>query len=393
MADRASLSHLSAWVSSCASAWESSNLPGPKVSFLIPAYNYENYIGRCVEGVLRQSDASWDLLIVNDCSTDGTWQLCEQYTRQDSRIRAVNLAKNLGQYQIINEYSKDLAGEYCCVLDADDYPARDYVAGMYRYAKANDFDIVMCLHRNIVGDKQVFNSNYGPEISAKGLHHSLFTRLLKLEYFIIDCGTLVKTDLRRQIYSCLPKVPLYASTDDMQALFLALRARNIAVLKKPLYYHNQASAGTWRNKSEEFRLKKISSALTSLQMIYHLVNSDVRLREFRPGSLPMAQNIQSIIFEALENLTVGERMALYQKLLTFFEQKDSPFVFSSLSILDLEAELLRRGVAVEQGTEPETADSWDAWTLYKARLRERLRTAKRFLPYGFVRYVQCRKFR
>ena len=95
----------------------------PKVSFLVAAYNYEEYIGKCLQSVLAQSDAAWDLLIVDDCSSDQTWNICRDYAEHDSRIRAVRLEQNLGQYQIINRYSVGLAGEYCCVLDADDYLA------------------------------------------------------------------------------------------------------------------------------------------------------------------------------------------------------------------------------------------------------------------------------
>ena len=343
----------------------------PKISFLIPAYNYEDYIGQCIESVLAQNDAAWDLLIVNDCSTDGTWQICQRYVKQDARIRAINLEHNLGQYQIINEYSRSLSAEYCCVLDADDYLARDYVGKMYRHAKRYGFDMVMCLHQNIADNKQMLRYNYGTEIPRKGLHHALFLGLLKLEYFIVDCGTLIKTSLRQQIYEYLPKVPLYAATDDMQALFLALHARNIAVLKKPLYFHNQSSNGTWRNKSEGFRLKKISSMLLSLQMVYHLANNQAGWLD----SLPMAQNIQGEILETLGEAHQETLKVLYQKLLIFFAEQKLPFQIGPLSILELEAQ---------------RNEQRSPLPLWKAQLKQRLRAVKPFLPYGLVRYIQSR---
>ena len=109
-----------------------------------------------MQSVLKQSDPQWDLLIVNDCSSDGTWEICQHYVRQDARISAIDLEQNLGQYQIINKYSQQLSGEYCCVLDADDYLAQSYVEQMYDYAVHHDFDILMCLHQILQRENYCF---------------------------------------------------------------------------------------------------------------------------------------------------------------------------------------------------------------------------------------------
>ncbi len=369
----------------------------PKISFLIPAYNYEQYLARCVDSVLAQTDPDWDLLLVDDCSTDGTWALCARYAAANPRIRAVSLQQNLGQYQIINQYSGNLRGEYACVLDADDYLAPAYVAQMYARAKGGDFDVLMCLHRNIAANRSLFVYNYGPMIHSRGQRDQLLRDLLYLEYFIIDCGTLVRTRLRRQIYEHLPKISLYAATDDMQALFLARHARNLGVLKKPLYYHNQESAGTWRNKSENFRLRKISSALSSLQMVYHLANNDAELRDLPLDGLPMVQNIRAKILETLGGLSLSERGNFYRKLMAFLAKQDLPFRFSGLSFLGLELHLhshlhlQSRIPAAHSENAPAVERGWTPAELARARIKQYLRTLKYFLPKACLRHWQDKK--
>ncbi len=356
----------------------------PKVSFLIPAYNYQHYLEKCLQSVLQQSDPEWDLLIVNDCSSDGTWEICKHYVSQDSRIHAIDLKQNLGQYQIINTYSQQLTGEYCCVLDADDYLAQSYVEQMYNYALQYDFDIVMCLHQNIAEGKSLFRYNYGITIPRKGLENALLPSLLQLEYFIVDCGTLVKTSLRQKISSALPKVPLYAATDDMQALFLALHTKNIAVLKKPLYFHNQGSTGTWRNLNKEFRLKKLSSMLVSLSMVYHLANEQSCLQD----TLPMAQNIEQKIIQGLQSIDNDtERANFYKELITFLQQQSLPFKISPQQIIKLE------NLVKEQQNNPNNynkthVSNWNTWNILKARIKQNLRTIKPYLPYILIKYIQ-----
>ncbi len=368
----------------------------PKVSFLIPAHNYQDYIGPCIESVLNQSEAAWELLIVNDCSTDGTWDLCQDYARRDGRIRSVNLASNRGQYRIINEFSTELSGEYCCVLDADDYLGSDHVERLYHYARSRDLDIAMCLHQLVAGNRRLFLWDYGPGIPNKGSRKDLLESLLWLDYFIVDCGTLVKTSLRRRIYPELPKLPLYAATDDIQALFLARYARSIGVLRKPLYYRNLASAGTWRNKSEAFRLKKVSSALLSLTVIKGVLEelAGSGAGPLPPFSqLPMARNIWAKISESLELLSPAGYREFCRRLEDYFEQQ------GSLPVSPLRPQdLLREGFTAPQNDIAEPAERKAESAGFpraerKALCKARLRRLKRFLPKSMLRRYRLQRMR
>ena len=366
----------------------------PKVSFLVAAYNYEEYIGKCLQSVLAQRDVAWDLLIVDDCSSDQTWNICRDYAEHDSRIRAVRLEQNLGQYQIVNRYSVGLAGEYCCVLDADDYLAPEYVGKMYERAKAGDFDVVLCRHQNMAEGKKLFVHDYGATIGRQGWNHSLFWPLLQLEYFIVDCGTLVKTELRRRVYAELPNVRLHVATDCIQGLFLARHARSIVVCKKVLYYYNQSSSGTWRNNSEAFCIKKLASALVDLQVIQELACEELGLSvsqiECIPDFLPMAQNIWNMALQAVAGLSAQQREELSTKLLEFSSRYQngllSPQILKKWETKwqnELQAETIDK--TNDKTKSPQKlADAGTLWTarrIAKTRIKEALRRAKCYLPY------------
>lgn len=368
----------------------------PKVSFLVAAHNYEKYIKKCIQSVLAQRDAAWDLLIVDDCSSDGTHQICRDYAERDSRIRTVRLEQNLGQYQIINRYSLGLAGQYCCVLDADDYLAPEYMGQMYALAKAGDFDVLLCQHQNIADGTKLFVHDYGAAIGWRGWNRSLLWPLLQLEYFIVDCGTLVKTELRRRVATELPDVALYAATDDVQALFLALRARSIGACRKALYYHNQSSSGTWRNHSEAFRVKKLASAFSCVQIAQELASRELGLSARQAECLPFGENVRRMALRAVAGLSAQQRAELSAKLLEFSRRRQNGLLSAEvLKDWKTRWELQPQLDAASQRTsakEPEQAATvWTARRIAVERIKEALRQAKGYLPYALLCVFRRRK--
>jgi glycosyltransferase involved in cell wall biosynthesis len=97
----------------------------PLISIIIPAYNAEKSISRCLNSVLNQSYPHFEALVINDGSKDGTGQICDEFGIKDSRIKVfhkvnggVSSARNIGLEQV--------SGEFICFLDSDDWLEPDY---------------------------------------------------------------------------------------------------------------------------------------------------------------------------------------------------------------------------------------------------------------------------
>ena len=95
----------------------------PFVSVLTPVYNGAPYLRECIESVLAQSYSNWDYTIVNNCSTDGTGEIAEEYARKDKRIRVLTndvlldvIANHNKAFGLISPESK-----YCKVVSGDDW--------------------------------------------------------------------------------------------------------------------------------------------------------------------------------------------------------------------------------------------------------------------------------
>ena len=91
-----------------------------KVSIITPSYNSEKYISKTIESVLAQSYQNWEMIIVDDCSTDNSLEITEAYTKKDSRIKSIRLKRNSGPAQARNKAIKEASGKYIAFLDSDD---------------------------------------------------------------------------------------------------------------------------------------------------------------------------------------------------------------------------------------------------------------------------------
>lgn len=113
-----------------------------KVSVIVPAYNVENYISRCLDSLINQTLKEIEIIVINDGSTDSTGDIIESYAKKDSRIKYIN-QENLGSSEARNRGIKESKGKYIGYLDSDDYTERNYYEDMFLYAEENNLDLVV----------------------------------------------------------------------------------------------------------------------------------------------------------------------------------------------------------------------------------------------------------
>lgn len=90
------------------------------VSIIVPVYNKEHFLAQTIESVQRQSYKEWELILIDDCSTDNSMEIAESYKRYDGRIRPIRQVQNQGAAKTRNRGVEEAKGRYLCFLDADD---------------------------------------------------------------------------------------------------------------------------------------------------------------------------------------------------------------------------------------------------------------------------------
>ena len=116
----------------------------PLVSVIMPAYNAEPFIEEAIASVIAQTVADWELIVIDDCSTDDTVQIVSAFVRQDPRIQLLTNASNMGVAKTRNRGLELCRGQYVALLDSDDYWKPRFLEKMLARAEQTGADIIYC---------------------------------------------------------------------------------------------------------------------------------------------------------------------------------------------------------------------------------------------------------
>lgn len=209
-----------------------------RVSVIIPVYNRENFIGKCIESVLSQTEKNIEAICVNDGSTDDSLQILQRYAENDSRIVIIN-QKNQGLGAARNNALKKAQGEYILYLDSDDWILLDSIKELYAQAKKYDLDLI---HFNaslfndqnnkiIKNQRQVLS--YLNNIKIKKFYISDEIDNFMLNIPVSSCYFFYRRDLIFKYKIFWPEKVLYE--DNYYLRSVLIKIKNFGVNKKPFY--------------------------------------------------------------------------------------------------------------------------------------------------------------
>lgn len=154
----------------------------PSISVIVPVYNAERYLKPCVESILAQTFRDFEVLLIDDGSTDLSGSICDGYADADNRVRVLH-KPNGGVSQARNDGIGQAAGKYLAFSDSDDTVAPDWLETLYQKAEQTSADLVVC-------------NFYTVSASGKEPHCHAFAEGEVLE------GEALKTRLYQAIASC-----------------------------------------------------------------------------------------------------------------------------------------------------------------------------------------------
>ena len=116
----------------------------PAVSVVVPVYNVEKYLRKCLDSILEQTFSDIEVILVEDCSLDRSREICEEYVHLDSRIRCIYQSENGGLGRARNTGIKAAQGVYLMFVDSDDYIDREMVEVLYQNISKSGADVASC---------------------------------------------------------------------------------------------------------------------------------------------------------------------------------------------------------------------------------------------------------
>lgn len=140
-----------------------------KVSVIVPVYNVERFIDKCLNSLVKQSLKEIEIIVVNDGTKDNSQKIIDKYVKKyPDKIKSY-IKENGGQGSARNYGLKKATGEYIGYVDSDDFVEKDMYKKLYNKAKENNYDIVVCGNYNVSEDYQnknidAFINNYNTDL-------------------------------------------------------------------------------------------------------------------------------------------------------------------------------------------------------------------------------------
>lgn len=128
------------------------------ITIIVPVYNVEDYLPRCIESLILQKYSNIEILLINDGSLDNSLEICRKYAEKDIRIKVFDKV-NGGVSSARNVGLENASGKYVMFVDSDDYVSKDYCQNLYNIISYSDLDVVCTSHYNVNGDYKKVNSN------------------------------------------------------------------------------------------------------------------------------------------------------------------------------------------------------------------------------------------
>ena len=208
-----------------------------KVSIIVPAYNAEKTIARCVESVLNQTYRNLELIVLNDGSNDATGAILDEYAAKDSRMRVVHKA-NSGVSDTRNQGLDLASGDYLQFLDADDWAAPDATRLFVRAMEDNPAcDMVIADFYRVIDDRMEQKGNIEEERLYTREEYADLMRKAPADFYY---GVLWNKFFRRSIieeFGMRMDVKISWSEDFIFNMEYILHVNQIFALKVPVYYY------------------------------------------------------------------------------------------------------------------------------------------------------------
>lgn len=273
-----------------------SNTNNPSVSVIVPIYNVEIYLKRCVDSILSQTLRDIEVILVDDGSPDNCGTICDDYAKKDTRVHVLH-KENGGISDARNLGLKYAKGEYVCFIDSDDFIDEDMLNTLYRLVEENEVDMSVCGIRDYYeGQEPVYDHEERAFVCSgiEGLRYTLEGRLLP--------GSVCSKLIRRTICDTLsfPVGKTYEDAFYTPELFFKISKVAITTKKMYNYWHRADSVTT-----KPFSAKNMD-VIEAYQYTYDVVSKKC------PELMDVAQfRLCWANFVVLDKLLVTDNYATY----------------------------------------------------------------------------------
>lgn len=313
----------------------------PKVSIIIPIYNVEQYVHRCIDSIINQTLQDIEIILVDDKSPDKCPQICDNYAKKDKRIIVIHKNKNEGLGMARNSGIKVATGEFIAFVDSDDFVDQNMYEDLYNHAKAQKCDTVFCSLTFLKNNHKTNFKEVEKEtiFEAKDIHRFLLDMVgpmpsfkSDVKYIVSVCKAIYSREIvyQQKLLFCSEKIS--ASEDMIFHIDYLYKAQKICFVPKYYYFYRQNNNSITHTYTNE-KIQRLKSFLIDISNKLSLLypEEDYKIRVYRKYLLYLRLILQIHIkmnpniincLKAIENECSEQ---FYQSFLKEYPYKSLPF--------------------------------------------------------------------
>ena len=251
-------------------------------SFIVPCYNTAVYLPKCLNSIIRQTYKNWEIIVINDGSTDNTADIAYSYAKNDNRIKVFS-QKNQGASAARNKALEAARGDYIIFLDSDDwYKDENCLEQIIKTSDNGDADIVVFRYQQVLDESHLCKEEY--LLYFEKMAEFIYTGE---EYLQI----VLSKDEVYQWYLCLYafKRELWSGAhvffdtelcalEDMDILYkVILKAQNLRILNRPVYQYRVAREGALTTRTKKLMHNMLAVYRNNINTVNEMnINEDLK---------------------------------------------------------------------------------------------------------------------
>lgn len=236
------------------------------ISIIIPVYNVENYLPKCIDSLLNQSYKDLEIILINDGSADNSGKICDEYANIDSRVKVVHQA-NSGVSVARNVGMREAKGEWITFIDSDDYVNNNF-STLCENLKNLDSDLIISPLNKINNENETIDIN----IDNNSFHNIIRNSKLNIS----SCWSKF---YKKEIALTTQFLPSATIAEDKEFVIKVLiNSKKITIIDKPFYEYVNRENSAMNDKAARFIQKLIFSTDKIFEDI-RLLNCDEKIKQ------------------------------------------------------------------------------------------------------------------
>lgn len=293
-----------------------------KVSIVIPVYNVERYLHRCLNSVINQTYQNLEIILVDDGSTDNSGKICDEYAVKDNRVVVVH-KENGGLSDARNVGIERIHGEYLAFIDSDDFVSRHYVQGLLDALLECQADIAFCRYLKVLD-----NDGFKTKPKSVKLHCFSSDEMLKNwhgKYKHIETMAWNKLYYASLFTNSGIRYPKGYYNEDVQTTHLLVnQASKIVITNQILYYYVQ-------------RKDSIMGTITDKKVTDNIMSQRIRMSFFKNNNYEEAYErlfIKLLKYYILVYCKTDDKLTRKKLFDQYLENKSSMKNYKTMSIFE-----------------------------------------------------------